>query len=173
MSVDYDTMDATAMDGSDYARPPLPRTLTFLPGETSKSFNVPIIDDSAPPEGDETFKVLLSNPTAGAVVVGPSIAAVRIIDDESARLDGHWSYQIDWPVVPIHLSLLPTGNVMFWEGAGDNTKRFDEIRLWDPETGAHRRSDVLRSACTHRATCANIPGRTYACPQRLAPAVRQ
>jgi len=149
VTVDYDTMDVPppdpadqnpwvpAIQGTDYNQPSLPRRLTFPPGVISQSFNVTINDDtdSPAPEGDEIFKVILSNPSANAVIGGPSMAGVRIINDESARLVGHWSDQIDWPVVPIHLVLLPTGKVMFWEGSGNDTARFDEIRLWDPMTG--------------------------------------
>src|SRR6185295_4186230 len=41
-------------------------TLTFGPGDTSKSFVIPIINDSWA-EGNETFGVALSNPTGGAI----------------------------------------------------------------------------------------------------------
>jgi PKD repeat protein len=41
---------------------------------------------------------------------------------------GSWSAPIPWPVVAIHLHLLPNGKVLSWGRAGDT-------QLWDPETG--------------------------------------
>jgi hypothetical protein len=55
-------------------------TLTFAPGESSQTFTVPIIDDSFA-EGNETFSVLLSNPT-GATLGSPATATVSIIDND-------------------------------------------------------------------------------------------
>jgi Calx-beta domain len=55
-------------------------TFSFAGGETMKSFDVPIIDDSYA-EGNETFSVVLSNPT-GATLGSPSTATVTIIDND-------------------------------------------------------------------------------------------
>ena len=62
VTVDYATSDGTAVAGADYTA--TSGTLTFAAGETSKTVNVPIIDDSHD-EGAETFTLRLSNP-AGA-----------------------------------------------------------------------------------------------------------
>src|SRR5262249_16307883 len=56
-------------------------TLNFAASETSKSFVVPIIDDSYA-EGTETFSVVLSNPT-GATLGSPATATVSITDNET------------------------------------------------------------------------------------------
>ena len=56
-------------------------TLTFAPGEASKNFTVPIINDSFA-EGDETFSVVLSN-AQGAALGSPATATVRIIDNDA------------------------------------------------------------------------------------------
>ncbi len=56
-------------------------TLTFAAGDASKSFTVPIINDSFA-EGDETFTVVLSN-AQGASLGSPSTATVRIIDNDT------------------------------------------------------------------------------------------
>jgi len=56
-------------------------TVTFSPGETSKSFSVAIVDDSYA-EGPETFTVSLNNPT-GATLDPQSTATVTITDNDS------------------------------------------------------------------------------------------
>ncbi len=56
-------------------------TLQFAPGETSKSFSVAIVDDSYA-EGNETFRVSLSNPS-GATLGAPVTATVTIIDNDT------------------------------------------------------------------------------------------
>jgi hypothetical protein len=76
-SVDYLTSDITASDLRDYNA--AGGTLHFGPGETSKILEMLINDDSYV-EGNETFNVILRNPTGGTV--GPlAIASVTIIDN--------------------------------------------------------------------------------------------
>jgi hypothetical protein len=55
-------------------------TLNFAAGETTKTFAIPIIDDSLA-EGDETFSIVLSNATGATL--GTSTAVVTIIDNET------------------------------------------------------------------------------------------
>ena len=76
-SIDYNTSDVTATERGDYIT--ALGTLSFAPGETSKSFIVLINDDSYV-EGNETFSVNLSNPS-GASLGAPSIATVTINDN--------------------------------------------------------------------------------------------
>ena len=131
-SVRYGTRDLTATAPADYEA--TSGILTFGPGETTKSFTVPIVDDLLS-EGDETFQVFITDPS-GAVIGGPSVAAVTLVDIETARLSGRWTPPIDWPVVPIHMHLMPTGKVLFWAvGEGGSEMTFSEIRSWDPQTG--------------------------------------
>ena len=58
VTVDYATADGSATAGQDYTA--ASGTLTFAAGETSKTVNVQVLDDSHD-EGDETFALRLSN----------------------------------------------------------------------------------------------------------------
>ncbi|HSI36859.1 MAG TPA: Calx-beta domain-containing protein [Tepidisphaeraceae bacterium] len=79
-SVNYATSNGTATAGSDYTA--ASGTLTFAAGETSKTFAVTILNDTAI-EGGEAFSVGLSGATAGAAL-GTSSATVTINDDDVA-----------------------------------------------------------------------------------------
>ena len=60
-SVHVAAANGTAVEGSDYQ--PLATTVTFAPGESSKTVDVAIVDD-VDPEPAETFTVTLSSPQA-------------------------------------------------------------------------------------------------------------
>jgi uncharacterized repeat protein (TIGR01451 family) len=75
--VDYQTADATALAGSDYQ--PTSGTLTFNPGETTKSITVPVVGDDAN-EPDETFQLNLSNPQNATLAVAQGTGT--IINDD-------------------------------------------------------------------------------------------
>ena len=79
-TVDVETISGTASERMDFT--PVFRTLTFAAGETSKTVNIPIIDDAFN-EGDETFNVTIGN-TTGAVLGTPSSATVTIVDNETS-----------------------------------------------------------------------------------------
>ncbi|QEH31554.1 Calx-beta domain protein [Aquisphaera giovannonii] len=81
VSVHYATSDGTAKAGQDYTA--ASGTLSFANGETSKSFTVPITDDSLA-EGDESLNLSLSSPAGGASLGGPTTAALTIVDDDVA-----------------------------------------------------------------------------------------
>ncbi|MGI8656674.1 MAG: Calx-beta domain-containing protein, partial [Pyrinomonadaceae bacterium] len=83
-SVDYRSSDGIAMQKADYEF--ASGTLRFAAGETSKTFDVLIVNDVYV-EGNETFKLQLSNPVsspAGATLGTQSSTAVRIIDDDTS-----------------------------------------------------------------------------------------
>ena len=81
VSVDYATSDGTATAGADYEA--ATGTLTFAPGEASKSVTVHVTSDAAH-EGDETLQLKLSNATGGASLGSPAGATVTIADDDAA-----------------------------------------------------------------------------------------
>jgi pimeloyl-ACP methyl ester carboxylesterase len=77
---DTTTLPGVAFARCDYAT--TVDTLTFAPGETQKTFTVPIIDDGHV-EGAETVQLRLSNVT-GATPGAQSTATLTIIDNDSA-----------------------------------------------------------------------------------------
>ena len=70
------TADSTATAGSDYGRE---RTLTFAPGETSKTITI-LVNGDRLAEPNETFVVNLSSPTNATIAAGQGVGT--IIDDE-------------------------------------------------------------------------------------------
>ncbi len=83
-TVDYAASDGTAIAGRDYTSNS--GTLTFQPGETSKTITVGIVQQ---PAGQPTrqFQVRLFNPSGGAVLGTPSVATVSITNpDFSTKL---------------------------------------------------------------------------------------
>ncbi len=80
VTVDYSTVDGTATAPADYQT--TTGVLSFGAGATKASLTVPIVED-AQAEGDQTFRVVLSGPSTGAVLGAPSSAVVTITEDES------------------------------------------------------------------------------------------
>lgn len=77
VTVEYETLDDTATDGSDYTG--VSGTLTFEIGETKKIVSVPVLDDTIN-ESSEVLKLRLSNAT-GATIVKRQVFG-WIIDDD-------------------------------------------------------------------------------------------
>lgn len=91
-AVNYATANSTAASGSDYTV--TSGTLTFATNETSKTFTIPIINNSVY-EGSETFSVNLSVPTNGAIV-SAATGIITITEDDpgpSFSINGNWNYE--------------------------------------------------------------------------------
>ena len=81
-SVNYATSPGSATAGSDFTS--ASGTLDWAAGDTSnKTVSISITNDSAD-EGDETFMVTLSNPSAGMPLGSNSTATVTIVDDDTS-----------------------------------------------------------------------------------------
>src|SRR4029453_16823444 len=61
---------------------------------------------------------------------------------------GEWGPVVDWPVVGVHVALLPNGKVLAYDSVGDNATEtypvHDHTRatVWDPATGTQTPVDV-------------------------------
>jgi endoglucanase len=79
VTVNYATANGTAQAGADYVAKS--GTLTFAPGEISKTIAVSVLSDSAV-EANESFLVNLSSPSKATLADGQS--AVTIINDDTS-----------------------------------------------------------------------------------------
>ncbi len=90
-TVNFATADGTATAGVDYVA--TAGTLTFAPGETTKTVVVPIFGDNTV-EPDETFTLNLSNPS-NAVIASGQLAGTILADDlpagATAAANSRWS----------------------------------------------------------------------------------
>ena len=75
VTVAYATANLIATAGQDFTT--TTGTLTFAPGVTQQTITVPITDDPAL-EGDETFRVTLTNPTGGAALGATTSTTITI-----------------------------------------------------------------------------------------------
>lgn len=107
--VSYSTSDDTAIAGEDYLA--LNGTLTFAPGETSKTINVSTVAD-AKPEQDETFHVTLSN--AQGARIGRARGTITIAnDDPFFTVTNAVQYGQDDPSQVLALRIPTTGKAPF------------------------------------------------------------
>ncbi len=79
VTVDLSTADGSALAGSDYSA--LSQTLVFADGETSKTVEIQVVNDTED-EADETLTLTLSNPSAGVTLGSSTTATLTITDDD-------------------------------------------------------------------------------------------
>ena len=77
VTVDYATSDGTATAGADYTA--ASGTLTFAPGETAKTVNVPVLDDAHDDDG-ETLTLTLSNASGARIRDGEATGTIENSD---------------------------------------------------------------------------------------------
>jgi CSLREA domain-containing protein len=134
LTVDYSTADITATAGQDYTS--TSGTLTFNDGETSKSLQIPILDDAIT-EPDETFAVLLSNAS--------NLDSLGVPNTEIVTIQDHNTVPVLW-----------INNVSLQEGDSGTTDALFTVSL-SAATG--RSVDVdyatANQGATGGATCGN------------------
>lgn len=80
-TISYNTGNGTATGGLDYSS--TSGIITFPPGVTTQAVSIPIHND-ADPEGDETFHIVLSDPSQDAVLFSPYTVTVIIQVNDNA-----------------------------------------------------------------------------------------
>ena len=78
VTVDYATANGTALAGGDYAS--TSGTVTFAPGDTLETVDVPVLDDGVAEE-EESFTLQLSNPAEATI--DRSVAVGSIVDTDA------------------------------------------------------------------------------------------
>ena len=76
-----------------------------------------------------------------------SLATAEAVADDPGQL-GQWGPVAAWPVVGIHVALLPNGKVLAWDSVGDAATEefpvhnFTRATIYDPVTGTHTPATV-------------------------------
>jgi hypothetical protein len=85
VTVNFATSDGTATDPDDYSG--ASGTLTFQPGETTKTFTIATATDALT-QGSESVVLTLTGPTGGMTLGNPSVATLWILDrQQSVQFD--------------------------------------------------------------------------------------
>ena len=96
-------------------------------------------EDRVPPHDRATERRLEQHTKA---VTAADAAAAAATVTGSADQVGQWGPVVDWPVVAVHMALLPNGKVLAYDSMGDNATESYPVQdhtratVWDPATGA-------------------------------------
>ena len=88
----------------------------------------------------------LTSRTSQATARDAAVAAAAVTGTEGDV--GQWGPVVDWPVVGVHVALLPNGKVLAYDSVGDNATEtypvHDHTRatVWDPATGTQTAVNV-------------------------------
>lgn len=93
VTVHYATADGTAKAGADYQS--TSGTLTFAPGETSKTVSVSVLADKAV-ESSETFAVVLSSPTGATLATAQGTGTIQDTAPPATSGDASFLVTSDW-----------------------------------------------------------------------------
>ncbi|MCM2258315.1 MAG: S8 family serine peptidase, partial [Vicinamibacteria bacterium] len=115
VTVQYATADDSAVAGVDYVA--ASGTLTFAPGETSRTFGVTVNGDTAV-EIDEAFVVDLSNPVLASIADSRGVGTIR--SDEPPPL-ATWANPVG--VAPSGGSLTKTAATSNWDSGAVSVER--------------------------------------------------
>ena len=98
-----------------------------------------IEEDSVPPLAPATQRQYERHTSAASA---PDAAAAAATVTGDAGQVGQWGPVVDWPVVAVHMALLPNGKVLAYDSMGDNATESYPVQdhtratVWDPATGA-------------------------------------
>jgi galactose oxidase len=71
--------------------------------------------------------------TAGSASATSSEITISPLPSEATR--GAWGPVVDWDIVPLHMSLLPTGKILAWGKTDVPPDTMGMPRIWDPASG--------------------------------------
>ncbi|MBI5256162.1 MAG: DUF4347 domain-containing protein [Burkholderiales bacterium] len=124
VTVKYETHDGTAAAGSDYTALAT-GTLTFAPGDTSKTIVVTISDDMAT-ESAETFTVLLHDPVFAAISDDTGVGTINDNDATAGltlgAVSGHTTEAGGTATFTVALSSAPAQDVTVSVSSNDATE---------------------------------------------------
>jgi hypothetical protein len=143
--VDYATRDGTALAGEDYQ--PVNGTLTFNPGERTKTVTAVLTADALP-EPDETFYLALSNSSGGAIIRPQGSCLITEVRVTGLSVDTSISFNtvsnrfyvvekslnnVDWQPVPGATNVAGNGGIMtvLDRGSGCSTMAIYRASLID------------------------------------------
>lgn len=132
-SVQVAISNGTAVAGTDFTVPNA--MLNFADGESIQYFTLTTTRNGAV-NANKTFVAVLTNAT-GAAIGAQSNALATIVDVDNPAVVGQWSGVSNfpanpYPLVSIHLNLLPNGKILFWDRHGTNFGGTDgDQYLWD------------------------------------------
>src|SRR5207244_3443223 len=113
----YQTQNGTASSSSDYTA--TTGDLTFLPGDTTKTIDVPIHGDTTY-ENDETFTVHLSSPTAATISDADGTGTITNDDAAPTLATGDTTNEND-ETFTVHLSSPSAATISDADGTGTIT----------------------------------------------------
>ncbi|HZQ45826.1 MAG TPA: Calx-beta domain-containing protein, partial [Verrucomicrobiae bacterium] len=107
ISVNYAASGGTATPGTDYAL--TNGSLTFLEGDLSKTFVVPVFNDLNL-ASNVTVNLTLSNPTGGSQIIGPATVPLTIVNQNIDLNFSQFGYFVDETNGPVTIGVNRTGN---------------------------------------------------------------
>jgi hypothetical protein len=80
--------------------------------------------------------------TSGSVTVTSSPIALSALAPEASQ--GKWGAVVLWDIVPLHMSLMPSGKILAW-GKTEISDTMGMPRIWDPAAGPPTGAPMIRT----------------------------
>jgi Domain of unknown function (DUF1929)/PKD domain len=103
----------------------------------------------------------LQRRTLAATRDDAALAAAAAVGDEHRV--GRWGPVVNWPVVGVHVALMPNGKVLAYDSVDDNPTESSPVHdhtramVWDPITGVQTRVDVRTGFNVFCSGLAHLP----------------
>lgn len=132
VTVNFTTADGTALSSSDYIASS--GTLTFAPGETSKTVSI-VVNGDIVQEGDETLSLTLSTPSNATLATSTATATITNANFTTQTVSGRTKYTYtDAAGASVTVSVSGPGTATLYFPAGDGNKDLDTVVLTDTTT---------------------------------------